>query len=255
MNNVIVYEHPLNERIRTFLRLEYLFAHLHSVLQGTSTWESRVAISTLIDLMGVFGRTELKSDVLKELEKQSSTLKRLENAPNVDRDLVQKLVAELDALIDRVYSMDGQIGAGLRQSELLKSIMQRSSIPGGTCDFDLPAYHFWLQQPAPQRQAHLRTWAGTLDAVSASVSMILKLLRESAAPQDELATNGMLQKTLDSNVAFQLLRVFVPSELMCYAEVSGSKHRISIRFMEFLANERARQTDRDVQFKLSCCVL
>jgi cell division protein ZapD len=255
VNHAIVYEHPLNERIRTFLRLEYLFSHLGSALGGDSIWESRVAISTLIEIMGVFGRTELKSDLLKELEKQSSTLKRLENAPNVDGELVKNLVRELDALVDRVYSMEGQIGSSLRQSELLKSIMQRSSIPGGTCDFDLPAYHFWLQQPAPQRQAHLRAWSGTLDPVRDSIMMILRLLRESAAPQDEVATGGIMQKTLDANVAFQLLRVFVPGELPCYTEVSGSKHRFSIRFMEFLPNERARQTDRDVHFKLSCCVL
>ncbi len=255
MNNAIVYEHPLNERIRTFLRLEYLFSHLGSALGGSSIWESRVAISTLIEIMGVFGRTELKSDLLKELEKQSSTLKRLENAPNVNGELVKNLVTELDSLVDRVYSMDGQIGSSLRQSELLKSIMQRSSIPGGTCDFDLPAYHFWLQQPPDQRHAHLRSWSGTLDPVRDSIIMVLRLLRESAAPQDEHASGGMMQKTLDSNVSFQLLRVFVPGEIPCYTEVSGSKHRFSIRFMEFLPNERARQTDRDVHFKLSCCVL
>lgn len=255
MSDVVVYEHPLNERIRTFLRLEYLFQHLQSVRNGDSISESRVAVSTLIEMMGVFGRTELKSDLLKELEKQSSTLKRLENAPNVDHELVRALVGELDALIDRVYSMDGQIGSALRQSELLKSIMQRSSIPGGTCDFDLPAYHFWLQQPASKRRADLNLWAATLDPVGASISMILKLLRESAAPQAEVATNGMLQKNIDPNIAFQLLRVSVPGEVPCYVEISGSKHRFSIRFMEFLANERARQTDREVHFKLACCVL
>jgi cell division protein ZapD len=205
--------------------------------------------------MTVFGRTELKSDILKELEKQSSTLTRLESAPNVDRELLHTLVENLNFLIDRVYTMEGQIGSVLRQSELLKSIMQRSSIPGGTCDFDLPAYHYWLQQPVEKRQGDLARWAGTLDAVGASISMILRLLRESATPQHETALGGMLQKTLDSNVAYQLLRLSIPRDVPYYAEMSGSKHRISIRFMDFSSDERARQTASDVHFKLACCVL
>ena len=255
MNNVIIYEQPLSERVRTFLRLESLFQHLHAAMVGASVWESRVAITTLIEIMGVFGRTELKSDILKELEKQSSSLERLENAPNVDHDLLHTLINNLDTLTDRVYTMEGQIGAELRQSEMLKSIMQRSSIPGGTCDFDLPGYHYWLQQSIDTRQHDLGRWAGTLEAVRASINLILKLLRESAAPQSELATGGILQKTFETNVAFQLLRVMVPSELPYYVEVSGSKHRFSMRFMEFSTTARARQTDQDVHFKLACCAL
>ncbi|MBI3774037.1 MAG: cell division protein ZapD, partial [Gammaproteobacteria bacterium] len=94
-----------------------------------------------------------------------------------------------------------------------------------------------------------------LDAVRASINLILKLLRESAGAQPEVATGGILQKTFETNVAYQLLRVIVPRELPYYVEVSGSKHRFSMRFMEFSANARARQTDQDVHFKLACCVL
>lgn len=255
MSNPIIYEQPLNERVRTFLRLELLFSHLHAALVGESVWESRVAVATLIEIMGVFGRTELKSDILKELEKQSSTLTRLESAPNVDHELLHSLINNLDTLIDRVYTMEGQIGSALRQSEMLKSIMQRSSIPGGTCDFDLPGYHYWLQQPAATRHRDMHFWADTLEPVRASISLILKLLRESSGAQPEVAPGGILQKSLEPNIAYQLLRVIVPRELTCYVEVSSSKHRFSIRFMEFSANERARQTDKDVHFKLSCCVL
>lgn len=255
VNNPIIYEQPLNERIRTFLRLESLFSHLHSALAGASVWESRVAVATLIEIMGVFGRTELKSDILKELEKQSSTLTRLESAPNVDHELLHSLINNLDTLVDRVYTMEGQIGAVLRQSEMLKSIMQRSSIPGGTCDFDLPGYHYWLQQPVGTRQRDMKYWADTLEAVRLSINLILKLLRESSGAQAETAPAGILQKNLEPNIAYQMLRVVVPNEIPCYVEVSGSKHRFSIRFMEFSANERARQTDKDVHFKLSCCVL
>ena len=255
VNNTIIYEQPLNERVRTFLRLEYLFQHLHASMVGPSVWESRVAVTTLIEMMGVFGRTELKSDILRELEKQSSTLVRLENAPNVDRELLHSLIGNLDTLTDRVYTMEGQIGAELRLSEMLKSIMQRSSIPGGTCDFDLPGYHYWLQQSSDTRQLDLGRWAGTLEAVRASINLILKLLRESAGAQPEIAVGGILQKTFETNVAYQLLRVIVPSELPYYVEVSGSKHRFSMRFMEFSAHARARQTDQDVHFQLACCVL
>lgn len=256
MDNAIIYEQPLNERVRTFLRLEFLFQHLKHALAGNgSVWESRVAIATIIEMMGVFGRTELKSDILKELEKQASVLGRLQTAPNIDHELLRNLIANLNTLNERVYKMEGQIGAEVRQSELLKTIMQRSAIPGGTCDFDLPSYHYWLQQPAQNRMADLDHWMNTLEPVRASVVLILKLLRESATAQPEVAVNGVLQKNLDPNFAYQLLRVIVPREMPCYVEVSGSKHRFSIRFMEASTHERAKQTDKEVHFHMACCVL
>lgn len=255
MNDAITYEQPLNERIRTFLRLEFLFRQLKFMVNGRSEWECRSAISTLIEILSTINRGDFKSETIKELERQEATLTRLQQTPAVDHSLLNSILANLKGLTDHLYAIQGQIGKDVREQELIKSIMQRSSIPGGTCDFDIPAYHFWLQRPDNERLECLTQWFGSLEIVQLSVGFLLKLLRESATPTTESAVAGNFQKKLDSDNACQLIRVQVPKGLPYYAEISGGKHRFTIRFMEPVPSSRPKQTEQDVEFKLTCCIL
>ena len=81
----VIYEQPLSERVRTFLRLEYLFNEFFARLEGPTLWDSRNALASLLDILNIFNRTDLKTEVMKELERQMSTLAALEHAPGVDR--------------------------------------------------------------------------------------------------------------------------------------------------------------------------
>lgn len=251
----VIYEQPLNERIRTFLRLEFLFNEFAARLEGASSWDSRNALASLLDILNIFNRTDLKTEVMKELERQMSTLAALENAPGVDGARLSQLLDEFDVLVDRMHAMQGQIGQELRQNEFLNSIKQRISIPGGTCDFDLPGYHFWLQRPAEQRIADLRRWIKAFEPVQLSILLLLRLIRESALSSQEIAHEGFFQKMLDPNSPCLLVRVTVPADAPYYAEVSGGRHRFTLRFLEFLPNGNTAQTSQDVSFRLACCMI
>ena len=52
----------------------------------------------------------------------------------------------------------------LRESEWLMAIKQRAAIPGGVCEFDLPAYHYWLNKEPAARQRDLAAWIEPFDA-------------------------------------------------------------------------------------------
>jgi len=255
VNDDISYEQPLNERIRTFLRLEFLFRQLNYMNKGQSEWESRVVISSLINILNTINRGDFRSETIKELERQEASLTRLQQTPAVDHTLLSSILENLKGLTEHLYKIKGQIGHEVRQDELLKHIIQRNSIPGGSCDFDLPIYHYWLQQSSSVRHAQLSQWLSSLEIVELSIGFLLKLLRESATPVTETAETGSFQKKLDSKTAGQLIRVLIPRELPYYAEISGGKHRFTVRFMEPLQNARPRQTEKNVQFKLSCCTL
>ena len=151
----ICYEQPLNERIRTILRLEHLFRQAAYWLTGNSTWHSRAVLNTLFDIQNVFGRADLRSELIKELERHAANLGKLINNPNVDSAALNTILDDLDVLLDRLHAIGGQLGQKLRDNEFLNSIRQRSSIAGGDCAFDLPAYHQWLQYPVEQRTVNL----------------------------------------------------------------------------------------------------
>jgi len=251
----ILYEHPLNERTRVFLRLEYLFKQAaHHVKHGTE-WDSRATLDCILEILSIFGNTNLKSEVLKELERHSGSLRRLEQNPGVDNAQLAALLGDINSQMDSLHRINGQIANELKTSEFLTSIYQRSAIPGGTCDFDLPAYHYWLQLPSKERSQDLYRWLNNFDAIGQAIQLILKLTRDSTLLEPAVAEGGVYQKTLDPNIPCQLVRIALPTGVPYFAELSGGRHRFTARFLQFSTVEhRARQTDQDVKFELACCV-
>lgn len=256
MPKKILYEQPLNERIRTFLRLEYLFKQAAHHLERDTEWDSRATLTCILDILAVFGNTNLKSEVLKELERHAANLKRHERTPNIDHIQLHNLLDKIMAHMDSMHQINGQIAGELKNSEFLLSIRQRSAIPGGTCDFDLPAFHYWLNQPASVCTRDLAHWLSNFDEIGQSIQLILSLTRDSTPMKPTLAEGGIFQRTLDPNLPFQLVRVALPAELPYYAELSGGRHRFTARFLQFsIEGDRSQQTHQDVEFDLACCVI
>ena len=254
MSETIIYEQPLNERIRTFLRLEFLFARLDLALKGNSELQNRDAIDGLLNILAVFERSDLKSEIVKELERLISTLSALENSPGVDRKALDNLLSELDQILDGLQLKKSAIGQNLRDNDFLSSIRQRSSISGGTCDFDLPAYHYWLWHTTSEgRKQQLIQWLEPFKNARAAIDMTLNLIRGSTGFMDYTASTGFYQHTLESSQPTQLIRVKIPQKSSFYPEISGGKHRFTVRFMQFDLKQRAQQVSDDVDFSLSCC--
>jgi len=238
------------------MRLENLFRQAAFFLRGTSVWNSQATLDSILEIQNLLGRNDLKTEVLKELERHTGNLARLERNPDVDRERLGEILDELDQLIDRLYADSQPLGHELKQNEFLGSIRQRASIPGGTCQFDLPGYYHWLQRPDEQRVEDLRRWIATFDVLQQAIEVVLQLLRGSVPPQRELAAEGFYQRSLDPNSPPQLLRIALPVDSPYYPEISGGKHRFTIRFLQQDSpEERAIQIREDVEFALACCLI
>jgi len=252
----VLYEQPLNERIRTFLRLEYLFKQASYHLPRESEWDSRATLTCILEILDIFGNTNLKSETLKELDRHSATMKRHQQNPDIDHAQLSSLLSEISARMEGMHKINGQIASELKACEFLVSIRKRCAIPGGTCDFDLPAFHYWLNQPSRDRTRDLALWLGNFDAIGQAIQLILKLTRNSTAMQLTLASGGVYQRTLDPNRPCQLVRIALSPDLPYFAELSGGRHRFTARFLQFSTDEKCtRQTDQDVEFELACCVI
>ncbi|MEO1962519.1 MAG: cell division protein ZapD, partial [Cycloclasticus sp.] len=137
----ITYELPLSERIRTFLRLEDLFEQMHHFSQHDGEWQNRAELGCLLDILSISGRTDLRNEITKEIERHTKSLGVFVQNPKVDRDKLEQSIEQLNQLNLKLMSTTGRIDQVIGQVDLLKCLAQRNSIPGGTCDFDLPAYH------------------------------------------------------------------------------------------------------------------
>jgi cell division protein ZapD len=255
LNDLVLYEFPLNERIRVFMRLEQLFQQVDHFMLGNSIWECRAVITTLMEILTIFSRNDLKSETLKELDRHTSVLAKMADNQKIDHEKLRQILAQLERISGELYSTPGKIGHSLTENELFKSISQRSSIPGGTCAFDLPAYHHWLQREESQRRGELEDWLKPFSTIRTAIDLVLNFVRSSSTPTQEHAHAGFYQKTLDHSLPFQLLRVGLPRNQNYFAEISGGKHRFTIRFMTAHTTERPTQSSGNIDFQLTCCIL
>ncbi len=257
MTDHYVYEQPLNEKVRAFLRLEKLFQQYNFHLKHGSDWNNRIAIEAILEISAYTTRSDIKLEVLKELERQHTRLERLSKRPQIDQSQLTSILKNITKRVGELQAQTGQIGQEVKNIELLSAIAQKSSVPGGSiCDFDLPALKHWLTLPKETRRTHIEKWFRPFSHLDRSVQLILDVLRHSAEDTNELAPNGFFQKSLDTNQAIQLLRISIPNDADSYPEISAGKHRFSVRFMknDNPAN-RPEQCKEDVSFKLKMCLI
>ncbi|KAF3981348.1 MAG: cell division protein ZapD [Methylococcales symbiont of Hymedesmia sp. n. MRB-2018] len=256
MKTHTLYEFPLNERIRVFIRLEQLLLQHDHFMSGSTIFDKRASVSVLLDILMIFSRSDLKSELLKELDRHSKILGQIARSQAVDAEKLDKILTDLNIISKKLYQANGKIGINVMESDLFQSISQRSSIPGGTCSFDLPAFHYWLEQDNSNQADDLLHWTKPFVDIRKAINLILDFIRQSSIPTSELAESGFFQLSLDNTQPYQLLMISIEKTLPCFAEISGGKHRFTIRFMKPSAdNNRPSQFSQDVAFSLTRCLL
>lgn len=251
---LIPFEQPLTERMRTFLRIEFLYAQTLYHIDEPSEFSSRAAIAALLEILTILGRGDVRSDVNKELERQAELLGRYRSQPGVDPQRLTGLIDHIDELRQRLAEAGPQLFNPLKECEFLSTIRHRSAIPGGTCMFDLPDYGYWLNLPPAERRHQLEVWTDHLRPVCEAVTEALWLTRETNEPMEQVAPGGLFQHAFDRTEQASLVRVLLPANGGVFPEISAGQHRFSIRFVRWRGVDmRPVQISQDVRFELAIC--
>lgn len=251
---MIHYEYPLSERIRTLLRLEDLFDRFDAYAASPSPHAHHAALLTLFEMAEVAARADLKSDLLQELDRQKSVLTALRGNPQVQGETLENVLAAIDSAHQGMYQLPGKVGQHLRDDDWLMAIKQRAAIPGGVCEFDLPAYHYWLHKPSDDRVHQLKRWLAPFSSIRAAVDIVLGLLRDSGRAELQHAGNGSYQRMLESRNP-QLIRVTLVDTLPCVPEISANKYMLNIRFVHAGTGPARICTEQPIDFDLTFCTL
>ena len=251
---MIVYEYPLNERVRTLLRLEDLYDRVQFFLAKTHAHDHHACLTGIFEILEVGGRADLKSDLLQELDRQRTFLDALRSNPAISESKLDGVLAEIDRAFANLHALSGKTGQSLRENEWLMSIKQRAGIPGGTSEFDLPSYHRWLCHSPERRSADLSEWLGPLLPIHAAIAIVLRVLRESGRTTPLIAFQGVYQQTPAEKPA-QMLRLSLSDELPCVPEISANKYALNVRFLLPEGVQKTRVYEHDVPFELTSCSL
>ena len=252
---MIRYEHPLNERIRTLMRLEDLFTRVAFFAARDTAQDHHAALLSLFEITDVAARADLKTELRQELERQKQVLAPLRSNPQIEQQALARLLADIDQVTTRLLGQAGKVGMHLRENEWLMAIKQRAAIPGGVSEFDLPAYHHWLNRDTASRHRDLAGWIEPFDPIRAGSAIVLRLLRENSRSSRHTAYHGVFQLMLTTTKVAQLLRLSLEQDLPCVPEISANKYALNIRFIGVSGMNRGNVVDDDIEFELTFCNL
>ncbi len=259
MSDINVYEQPLGERFRLFLRAEQLFERLDHHLLGDSPWDTHAALESLLELMQTLSRGDSKRELSKEINRQRSAHSDTDARPAPERARTEQVLRNHERVLDALHARPGALGTELKDNELLANLQQRASAGGRPGILDLPSYQEWLQRPAAERHDTIRSWLAPVDAARTGIEQCLHLVRASAAWETIEASDGFYEQVLEAGTNVQLLRVRMSPDRSSsgfhrFPELSAGRQRFSIRFFaQSTPAERASQIHDPIRFDLACC--
>ncbi len=249
------YEFPFNERIRALLRLEDLFKKVLFHVNAEDQQNHHCALILLLQMLDLIERTDIKLDIMLELDRQIAYMHSLLGNPNIASDILTKTLTETQISVAKLRAESSKIGQSLRDNEWLMSIKKRTSIPGGACQFDLPSYHYWLNQAPAMRISDFNLWLHQLLPMYDSIKIILHILRASGIESHYIAKKGIYEKMLNGAKPIQLLQIEVLGKTDCFPEISANKYAINVNFYKIDFNDKSTRYDDDIDFKMTLCNL
>ena len=235
------------------LRLERLFARLHLLVTRDGEVDHHHALMTVFEIMELLGRSDLKGDLMRELDRQRLVLQGYRDNPAVASEPLEALITQFSQAFEDLNRLSGKLGSEITANEWLMGLRGRAAVPGGTFEFDAPGYHAWLHRPAAARRADLQRWTMGLQAVSRGVSLIMGLVRESGQPVRAAAPGGQFQQSLPQGKPYQLLRLLLDDRMEWVPEITGHRLMVAVRFMKADTEGRLKPAGEDVTFEFALC--
>lgn len=234
----LLFEQPLNEKVRNYLRLEHLAKQLDTHLEEDHQQRCFYPLFSLCELAE---RCDFRSEILKDIDRQLSLLKADSGALN------SALLSELLDCREQLLIAE-RPGIHLKQNRFISALRQRFSMPGACCNFDLPQLHFWLSKPWQERQYDYEQWVAHFRCLLNPITLLLAASRESCEYRSEIAPAGFFQK--ESSQSLSLIRVKLNIANGCYPTISGHRNRFAIHFVQF---DQQKHSQKPVEFLLATC--
>ncbi len=246
----IYYEQPLSELVRTCLRLEYLSGFLDSYLESPQAASTHAALSTLLDILQILDRPDIKTKLISEFRRYVESFQQFKDNQEVSTRSLNSALDELNHLIELLQPKYGKFAHEARDHCFISTVRQYFLTPGGTCNADLPQYHYWLHLPPEKQQSYLKRWVIELEEPYKAVRLLLKLARDSTRENKLLAEDGFYQKTLSPTRFCPLVRVGLDRNSLVYPLMSLGRHRLIIHFYIASIEKKPQQAKENIPFIL-----
>lgn len=248
---IAVYEFPLCEKVRNYLRLEQLFKQLDHTSKSDSEFESLHFFDVFFTLLDLLERLDIRKDFIQDIDVHEKNLVHWSQHPNIDSAALDQTLQKLHRLLNELKRTN-KLGSSLKDDRFLASIRQRFSIPGGATSFDLPHLFCWLKQSKDTRNNDIKMWVDQLALVRENINLLMQFLRERSQYENVVAANAFYQGVVTEKI--DLIRVRCANSEGYYPVLSGNKYRYGIRFMQLAPAEGSGgSVEGQIDFEIACC--
>ena len=248
-----IYELPLNERLRTFMRIEFLHSRLKYFSSNLDdNWQTRTVIHTLLEIYSILSRTDVRREVLADLDRYIIQMQRFQSAPDADNNMVNDVLEDLDSIKDQVVDVGTDYLLKLREDEFIASLLHRHTLPGGKAEFDMPKYKFFLESNKKNVVTQINSWIDIMRPICEGIDKLMWIIRESNEPIATVAVGGQYNHQIERRTQISLVRI-ITNDTNVYPEISGGRHLIAVRFFYQNRDGEYVQFEDNVEFKISLC--
>ena len=185
-----IYEQPIDERIRKFLRLENIYMKINNHMDIDSKYD---AYSTLLNISELFinlTRSEIKRDLISEIETQKVRYQEYSKLEGADRIKLNSIMEKQNAILKTLHDLEANYLNVLKNDELLQTIIKH--INTSCADLD-----YWLSRDHDFRKNQINLWLELIKPIENSIFFCLDLLRKSSETVEITAKDGMYLFRMD----------------------------------------------------------
>ena len=249
-NQVSIYEEPVQEKIRKFIKIEFLFNKLFYFKHKENKNDNYIALLALCELYEILSRSDIKSELIREIENQNHYFKKIKEIPEANSEKLSSILEKQKVLLQLIHGIESNYLEYLENDILFKTIAKNSINP-----LQPTSVEFWLSRDIVLRENQINLWTEPLLFIKKSVDFILEVIRKSGRFEDKLAEKGFFIEKLDPKKNILLIRITLTSDLYYYPQISVGKQRLNIMFMSKDDKNNLISHKEDVAFILTTCVL
>ena len=200
-----IYEQPIDERIRKFLRLENIYMKINNHMDIDSKYD---AYSTLLNISELFinlTRSEIKRDLISEIETQKTRYQEYIKLDGADKIKLNSIMEKQNAILKTLHDLEANYLNVLKNDELLQTIIKH--INTSCADLD-----YWLSRDHDFRKNQINLWLELIKPIENSIFFCLDLLRKSSETVEITAKDGMYLFKMDIEKKIRLLRVTMKTD-------------------------------------------
>ena len=252
----ILYEFPLRDSAKLFLRLEVLGRQLKQANGHRGPERNRAAAHTVLSALDLVFREDLRAHLLQQIYHLQRNYEILRAREDIRQEGLKAILAELEQFRLELVALKSNEVRTLRFDPLINSLRQRGSVTDAAMAVDLPMYQWWLQAGEERRREDIQRWTEAFQPLMDANGKFLALLRQRGEYRDCEASQGAFTASITLGHELWMVRIAVPADTPCFPQVSGASDsgKVHVRFMQTPSGKEAAEPYRaDFPFKLAVC--